>query len=170
MSALLTTREPVKVIADILKSEMGLADGQIMLDYEKINILPDPGLYIAISYIGGKAIGNNNYFDSLTIKEIQEVAMSEIVQIDILSFDSSARKRKEEVIMALRSVYSQQAQELNVMQIARIPDGFQNISSLEETKILNRFTMTIVIKALYRKEKSVEYYDKFSDAQVTYNP
>ncbi len=170
MSALLIDREPIKVVADILKHEMDLADGQIMLDYEKINILPDPGLYVAVSYLGGKAIGNNNYFDSDSVKEIQEVAMQEIVQIDILSFDASARTRKEEVIMALRSVYSQNAQDANSMQIARIPGDFQNASSLEETKILNRFTMTITIKAIYRKEKDVEYYDKFSDANVIYNP
>ncbi len=169
MSVALVSREPIKIIADILKHEMDLAVGQIMLDYEKIDILPDPGLYVALSYLGGKAIGNNNYFDPDTLMEIQEVAMQELIQIDILSFDSSARKRKEEVIMALRSVYSQNAQDANLMQVARIPGDFQNASSLEETKILNRFTMTITVKAIYRKEKDVDYYDQFQNAEVSFN-
>jgi hypothetical protein len=169
MSQLLVSREPIKVIADIIKHELDLADGQIMLDYEKINILPDPGLYVAVSYLGGNAIGNNNYFEPVTLKEIQEVAMQEMVQIDILSFDASARTRKEEVIMALRSIYSQNAQDANSMQIARIPGNFQNASSLEETKILNRFTMAITIKAIYRKEKAVDYYDKFPGAEAFIN-
>lgn len=169
MTTALIAREPIKVIADILKNELNLVDGQIMLDYSKINILEDPGLYVALSYLGGKAIGNNNYFDPNALTEIQEVAMNEIIQIDLMSFDNAARLRKEEVIMALRSVYSQQAQEAQLMQVARIPGDFVNASDFEETKWLNRFTMTIVVKALYRKEKDVDYYDKFQDATVLYN-
>lgn len=167
MSTAIINREPVKVIGDIIKSELGLAAGAIMLDYEKFDISTDPGLYVALSYISGKAIGNNNYFDSASLKEIQEVAMNHIIQIDLMSFDSSARERKEEVIMALRSIASQQAQDQYGMQIARIPSEFVNTASLENTKILNRFTMSIVVKSLYKKTKTAEYYDTFQVPAVT---
>lgn len=172
MSTAIVTREPVLVIGDIIQSELELADDQVMLDYEKLDILPDPGLFVAISYISGKAIGNNNYGELQadgTINEIQQAAMHHVIQIDLMSFDSSARTRKEEIIMALRSIYSQQQQELNTIQIARIPGEFINASSLEDTKILNRFTMTITVKSLYTKTKAAPYYDSFQNLQEVIN-
>lgn len=172
MTTALVTREPIKVIADILLSELELTTDQIILDYQKFNIPNTPGLFIALDYIGGKAIGNNNYADdagSDGMVETQQVAMNHLIQIDIMSFDSSARTRKEEVIMALRSIFSQQAQDANDMQIARMPGEFQNASSLEETKILNRFTMTIVTKSVYTKTKSASYYDSFT-REINYDP
>lgn len=157
-------REPIKVILDIIKSELGLADGQIMIINQKWNIPSTPGLYVAISYISGKVIANNNYVEPVVngVVEIQEVTMLETIQIDVLSADASARTRKEEIIQALRSVFSQQAQDSNGLQIARIPSDFLDASSLEETTILNRFMMTINVTSLFSKTKSLGgYYDKF---------
>lgn len=171
----LVSREPIKVIADILTSELGLDSDKIILEYQKFDIPPDPDLFIALTYISGKAIGNNNSaedagFDrennNLGMTEIQQVAMQHSIQIDLMSFDSSARTRKEEVIMALQSSFSQRLQDVNDMQIARIPSEFQNTSSLEETKILNRFTMTIIVKSVYTRTKDLggtyPYYDNFT--------
>lgn len=176
MSVIIETvaREPIKVVADILQKEMEIPDGQIMLGYQKWDIPTDPGLYVALVYIGGKAIGNNNYFTSSGDEpaqqiEHQEVAMRHVVQIDLLSFDASARIRKEEVLMALRSIYSQQQQEKYAMSIARIPSDLVDASSLEETKMLNRFTLTVPVTALHTKTKAAPYYDKFKTAEVHEN-
>lgn len=162
----LVSREPIKVIADILLSELSLTTDQIILEYQKFNIPNDPGLFVALTYIGGKAIGNTNHSSdagSSGMIEKQSVAMQHMIQIDIMSFDSSARTRKEEVLMALRSVFSEQTQTANDMQIARIPEAFNNTASLEETKILNRFTMTIIVKSVYTKTKALtSYYDTFT--------
>jgi hypothetical protein len=166
MTTPIIAREPVLIIADLLQSELGLSDSAVMLSYEKINISTDPGLYIVLDYVSGKAIGNNNYFDSDAIKEVQQVAMNHLIQIDLMSFDDSARTRKEEVIMALRSIAAQQAQDANAMQIARIPGEFINTASLENTKFLNRFTMTIVVKSIYTKTKTPQYYDTFSNVNL----
>lgn len=168
------TREPIKVIADILQTEMQIPEGQIMLGYEKWDIPPNPDLYIALTYVGGKAIGNSNYFTSVGNLpgqqiEHQEVAMRHVVQIDLLSFGPEARIRKEEVLMALRSIYSQQQQEKYLMSIARVPSDFVDASTLEETKMLNRFTLTVPITALHTKTKAAPYYDKFQTAEVHEN-
>lgn len=160
------TREPILIIGDIIKRELELSSGAVMLYYEKFDIVTDPGLYVTLSYVSGKAIGNNNYFDSINLTEVQEVAMNHIIQIDLMSFDASARTRKEEVIMALRSMASQNAQDQYGIQIARIPSEFVNASSLEATKILNRFTMSIVVKSLYRKTKAAAFYDTFTGPDV----
>jgi len=163
--------EPIKVVADILQTELGLTNGHVLLSYQQFKLPSDSGLYIILNNISGKAIGNNNYFDSTLIgmQETQQVAMHEIVQIDLMSADNSARTRKIEVIAALMSKYSQQQQEINTVKIGRIPSEFSDTSSLEETQFLYRFTMTIPIFSLYTKTKIIaDYYDNFTQ-EVYYN-
>lgn len=155
-------REPVKVIGDILKSELSLEDGQIMLANQLWDVPPTQGLYIALSYISSKAIGSNNYYDSDLDQEVQEITMHHLIQIDALSADSSARTRKEEILMALRSMYSEEQQGLNRLQIARIAGDFINASDLEATVRLQRFITTIAVTALSRKVKGATFYDDFS--------
>lgn len=159
-----TGREPIKVIADILKAELELEDGQIMLSYQKFNIPETTGLYIALSYLSEKVIANNNYFaaDGNGIKETQETAIQNLIQIDLMSFDATARLEKEHVIQALRSIYSQQAQEAARMKIASIPISFVDASSLEETKIMNRYAISIMVHALYSRTKVIPgYFNQF---------
>lgn len=165
------TREPIKVIANIIQTELGLGDGFVMLDYEKNFIPTTQGLYVALAYGDEHPIGNNNYSVPVPegMTEIQEVSMLHEVVIDALSFNEEARVRKEEIIAALNSVYSQGAQQSNLMSIARIPRGFVNASSLEETKRLNRFVITVTVTALHRKVKPVSYYDQFRDPEVQFN-
>lgn len=170
---MLELREPVKVIGDVLQAELGLDVGQIMLTNQKWNIPQSAGLYIAISYVSGKAIANKNdavSIDGGGMTEQQSVVMHYLIQIDAMSFDNSARIRKEEIIMALRSIAAQVAMEVNNLQIARVPGEFYDASSLEETARLNRFTMTIAVTALRTKEKAVvDYYSEFQIAEVTVN-
>lgn len=174
MSTVITTveREPIKIVADILKTELGLPNGQIMLAYEKWIIPPTETLYAWLTYVApSTVIGNNNYSvpTNTGMDEIQEVAMRHIIQIDMMSFNGEARARKEEVPMALGSVYSQQQQEKYLIQIARMNSGFIDTSFLEETKMLNRFTTTIAVMALHRKVKSAPYFDTFQGPDVTVN-
>lgn len=167
------TREPIKVIRDILKSELSLQDSQIMLPNQKWDISLSPGLYVVLDYASaGVAVANNNYADNAMsgMSEVQEVVMHHLVQIDAMSMDESARTRKEEIIMALASNFSKQAQDANNLQIARIPFGFVNLSGLEETTMLNRYSMTIAVTSLYRKVKALtSYYDTFTTAEETIN-
>lgn len=162
-------RETVKIIGDIIKGDLQLSDQQVMLAFQKFNIPTVKGLYIAISYVSGKAIGNNNYFLPETVEESQEVTMHELIQIDVMSFDSSARVRKEEIIASLRGIRSQQMQDKYQLQIARIPGDFLNVSSLEETAYLNRFTITVAVTSLKRFSKFPSYYDTFAEPAVVVN-
>jgi hypothetical protein len=156
----MSQREAVKVIGDILASELDLRTtgetAQIMLTNERFNIPPTDDLYIALSYVSGKPIANNNYFDGNAALETQQVVMFYQIQIDIMSFDSSARTRKEEVYQALRSIFAESQMESNNMQLGRMPASFADASSLEESKRLNRYTMTIAVTALLTKQKSVD--------------
>ncbi len=174
-------REPVKIIAAILKAELGLADGQIMLDDQKWNIPTTNGLYVCISYVSGRAISSENEWVSTPpdpldpdaptgMTEIQSVAMNALIQIDAMSANNEARTRKEEIIMALRSLAAEAAMDVYNVQIARMPSDFLNVSSLEETVRLNRYTMTIAVNYLMAKEKPVvDYYTQFQAPEVTVN-
>jgi hypothetical protein len=156
--------EPVKVVAAVIKSELALAEGQIMLAYQPYVIPENKGLFVAIREIGSKVIANNNYAngEGEGVTEIQEATVKHLIQIDMMSFNAEARIRKEEVVMALRSVAAQQAQEVNLMQFGRMPGDLVDASSLEETKYLNRFTMTLAVTALHRKTKAVDYFETFN--------
>lgn len=165
------SREVVKVIADILVAEMGLASGQIMLSDENYEIPTSERLYIAVSYVSSKPIGVtvSNVPDGLGgTTEVQEAAMDHTVQIDLMSFNDDARLRREEVLLALASNKSQFLQEQNLIQISRHTTPFQDMSTLEETRILKRFTTTVRVKALTRKTKAGLYYDTFPTPEVHY--
>lgn len=151
--------------------QMSIPAGQIMLAYQDYQIPNDPGLYIALNYLSSKVIGNNSYPVAITggMNEIGEVVSLYEIRIDMMSFDDTARLRKEEIYAALRSVYAEQQMESNGIQIARMPSGFQDASTLEETKMLYRFTMTIKVSALTQITKAVEYYDQFPTPEVTVN-
>ena len=64
--------------------------------------------------------------------------------------------------MALRSYASQSLQEANNLQVAMLSSDFMNTSSLEETKIMNRFSIAIGVTALHTKIKVPPYFDGFS--------
>jgi hypothetical protein len=165
-------REPIKVIADILASELALPPGQVMLSYEAWDIPPTPGLYIALAYIAEKVLANNNYPDddgAGGFLETQQVVMLHDIQIDAMSFDDSARLQKEQIVAAIHSVAAQQAMDENGISIARIPSGFSNTSSLEASKMLNRFSITIRVSAVHTFTKTPPYYDNFKTPEVHVN-
>jgi hypothetical protein len=92
--------------------------------------------------------------------------MLHLIQIDALSYDDSARTRKEEIIMALGSIYSRQQQAENNMQIARQTEPLMPVESLEATARLKRFTTVISVTALHSKIKTAAYYDTFQTPEV----
>lgn len=158
----MSNREVIKSIGDILKNEMQLQDSQIMLAFEKYNIPETPGIFIALSYVSGKAIGNKSVFNPTTNIEEITTTLHQIIQVDIMSFDSSARTRMFEVLAALASVFSEQQQEKYNFQIGRIPGEFVNVSSLEETKYLNRFTISVAVTSLATLQRFPDYFADFS--------
>ncbi len=167
------------MIAEIIQQEMDIPKGFVVLSDQKLNIPPNHrGLWISINDMGGPPIGVSNRAVSSGqagtppgpgMTEIQEVAMRHILQIDILSFDGSARARKEEIPMSLASIFAKNQMEKYCMQIAQHPTAFINTSNLEVTENLERYTTEIALMALHRKEKPVLFYDKFRNVEVHTN-
>jgi hypothetical protein len=162
-----TYREPAKIVADIIQQAMGLTAGQVMLSNQK-NFIPIAGPLIVLSYIGpSKVISNVDEWTDVggVFTEIQSVTMQHLLQIDIMSYDSSARTRKDEIIFAIRSLLSEAQQELYQMNIARQPGPFLDTSFLEETKRVTCYTTTLATVSVNQKSQPVgDYYVDFSRA------
>jgi len=167
--------EIIKVVADIIQSEMGLDQDHIYLYNQKWRMPPDEGLYVIVGFMGARAFGAKTWYenDPVTqeLTEVQSVNQQEMYSIDLLSRDSSARIRKQEVILALNSTYAQQMMEQYNFKIANLPVTFNDVSELEATAILNRYQLAFNALVVYRKVKSVQFYDTFQIPPVIHtNP
>lgn len=166
-------REVAKLVADVLQAEMVLDDAHCVLGNQKWDIPADKELFVAIFDQAGPVIGTANFFDadpaSSTLgKEIQQSAVMHDVRIEIMSFDASARLRKEEVSLALASIFSQQLQSKYRVQIARAQTPV-DASDTEVTGRLQKFVVHVNVTALHQKvkdERTGTYYDKFNGATV----
>ena len=78
----------------------------------------------------------------------------------MFSRNLSALQRKEEAVMGLFSVYSQQVQEINSFHIARNVH-IEDLSALEGSAQLNRIDISLIVFAWYGKTKTVDYYETF---------
>jgi hypothetical protein len=144
--------EPIKVVADIFQNQLALPADALALAFEKNLIPKSNGLYCSLDYVGpSKCIANVNEIDQATGNEIQSASFSHLVQVDIMSYDASARRRKEEAAMAMASIYAVQQMERYSISISRNTLNFLDASSLEPTKRLNRFVATLQLFAVHRK-------------------
>jgi hypothetical protein len=177
------TREPILVLADIIKSELELTDTEdskgntispVMIYNQKYIIPTTKGLFVALSIVSQKVIGSKNSTQPTTggMQETQELSISTLIQIDAMSRNEQARTRKDEIIMALSSIFSQQAQDTYGMRIAQIPISWLDASAIEGTAILNRYSTTVTIYSITRKIKAMtSYYDDFDEPpELHYDP
>lgn len=121
-----------------------------MLAYQKFNI-PTDGLFIVLSPVTDQEIARESNLevqqDSSEAEVFRVLALHEI-QIDVMSFDDQARLRRLEIPMAMSSIYSEQKQEENAIQIARNMSPMINTSFLELSKNLSRYTTRVKLTAV----------------------
>jgi hypothetical protein len=161
------------IIVDIIQRKLGLPAASVWLKDQNKEIPPDANLYVVVGfrdstpysaslpYLIEKTVGEvvNTY-------EVNEGQMGERITIDILSRSDAAIRRKNEIIMALNSIYSKQLQEKYKFKMARVPNAFLNTSHAEGGSRLNRYTITITCLTWFRKEELLAsnggmYYDTF---------
>ncbi len=160
------------LFCEILQRELGLANGRVYLYNQKIMQPTDEGLYIAVGILTCKPFGNTNRPASTNPSGMiadQSVNMLATLSVDIMSRDTSALRRKEQVIMALNSTYAEQQQERNSFFIGKLPPGaqFVNISNVDGAAIPYRFNISVSLQYFVQNVKSIDYFDDFSDVEVT---
>jgi hypothetical protein len=165
---------PLLLFCDIIQSELGLAPGRVYLWDQKVMQPTDAGLYVAVSVPSCKPFGNTLVPDGSGsgLNSVQVANMLATVDIDIISRGLDARDRKEEVLLALNSIYSQSQQEINSFHIGKLPAGarFLNLSQIDGAAIPYRYKISINMQYAVTKTKAVPYYSTFGAAQGTTNP
>lgn len=160
--------EPIKVVADILQNQLGLADDQVMLYNQKFDIPPDDRLYISLAVLATRTFGVQNRhlvvptLDGADFLSVLSSNRQETYQITIFSRSSEARTRNWEIPPALASDTSERMQEANNIRIGYLPSSMNDVSALDGTAILNSYALTIQVLAAYEKVQPEPYYDKFS--------
>lgn len=165
---------PIGLFCDILQNQLGLSQGRVYLWDQKINEPTDNGLFVAVSVLRCKPFGNILETDGSGsgLNAIQWTNIAATLGVDVISRGPSARDRKEEVLLALNSVYSEQQQELNSFYIGKIPPGgaFVNLSGVDGAAIPYRFNISVTMQYMYKKVVPVPYFDSFSTPQVNDDP
>lgn len=159
----------LQMLADIVQSEMVLADDQVYLWDQKITPPTDSRLYVAVGAFQPKPFGSSNKLDA-SGNSVQSVNMVQNCSFDIMSRGPSARDRKEEIIMALSSVYAQQQMALNSFDIGKLSTNFVNLSQVDGAAIPYRFNISVNVQYAVTKTKPVPYYDDFAPVDVTTEP
>jgi hypothetical protein len=163
--------EYLKVVADIIETEMDLKptipsstnpnDRRVFI-YNQNFVLPTYDyLFAIISEIPGKVIAAHNRYDDVAGKEVQEIIMQRELGIDIMSRNAEARQRKEEVLMALASIYSQQKQEANGFRVFAYSLSFVDVSENEGAGRINRYRAAVILHVRYTKQKDIDYFSQF---------
>ena len=161
-------RETPLILADIIKNEMSLQDGQIYIYNQDFKLPSTNGLFVVIQQESSELGASNTktiVVDNV-LKENTYQLVKEEYAINIMSQNAEARQRKEEVLLALVSTYSQQKQDLYQIKIAQSPTSFVNVSELEGGSMLNRFVINISVLSWYQKTKTIPYYDQFSQSTI----
>lgn len=159
---------PLQLVCDIIKNYMELDADQVYLWDQKVNIPKDSKLYIAVGIASCKPFGSSKSFASSDgLEAVQSVNMLARLDINILSRGPAARDRKEEIVLAIGSVYAEQQQELNSFSIGKLPVGFVNLSQDDGAAIPYRFAISVNVQYAFTKSKEAPYFDDFSEVEVT---
>lgn len=159
-----TIQTTLDFLRDIIATEMELPEDRVFIYDERAKLPTDKGLFVVLSYKGApKVIANRNIPQTSVsdLSEDQEINMQEIIAIDVMSQNREALERKEEVLMAINSMYSQGIQEKNSFKIFRNP-SIEDLSALEGAAMLKRYELSVVVFSWYSKVKLADYYEKFS--------
>lgn len=161
-----------QLVCDIISEGMGLEQGQVYFYNQKINTPTDQKLYVAVGALLCKPFGNSRKYDGdgPGLDAVQSTNFMATLQIDIKSRSVEAFNRKEELILALHSNYSQAQQELNSFYIAPITTSFVNLSEIDGSAIPYRFSINANIQYFIKKVVGVDYYDSFQKPNLITDP
>ena len=114
-----------------------------------------------------KTLSSNVYASRSEFKEVQDGYIETIylneqkqMQIDIYSKNNDARERYFEVTASLKSTIAQEQEDLYNFKIAKISKTV-NLSGLDGSADISRYTVTFNVLTHDKKETYINYYDKF---------
>lgn len=157
-------KSAIGLIRKIIVHETELDEDRVTIYNQKYNIPNDDDIFVTLSFSGAKVLSNKavvlNSVAGFTEKS--DMVAQESIEINVMSRNEDALFQKHKVLMALVSNYSQELQEANSFKIARIPTQFLDVSEVEATARLNRYSITVAVFAWYHLEKTIDYYGAFN--------
>lgn len=161
----------IDFIRDIIVKELSdLDEDRVFMANQKFVIPPVEGLFIVVAYKGSpRTLSSRNYTTDVagTFTEYQDINTQEDLALSLFSKNMDAIKRKEEVMMSLFSVYSQQIQETNGFKIFRNM-RISDVSAVEGAAVINRVDIDLIVHAWYQKVKTTDYMNP-KDAYISVN-
>lgn len=163
-----------KIIVDIIKHELNLPDNygttsnndeipSVIIYSQNIKLFNTNKMQITVRTVSQRVWSNRNYTkeENGIFTEIQDINESRLMQVDVYSRNNEARERFWEVQTALNSVYAHQQMDIYNFKLSNMSNA-QNISGIDGSADINRFSITFTALTHQEKVKSVDYYDKFS--------
>lgn len=162
-------REPILILADIIKNQLTLDNSQVFIYNQDYKLPETSGLFIVLVNDSSEIYSNSSRFigDKTNSQEIINYLAREEYSINIMSKNSEARTRKEEVVMAFISNYAKEQQDKYQFKIAQIPNSFTNVSELEGAGMLNRFVINLSILTWKQQINSIPYYNQFTNQTIS---
>lgn len=155
------------LFCNVIQHEMGLASDQVYIWDQKLNIPKDERLYVAVGVASLKPFGVTNRFNtSGSPVSDQSVNMMAKLDVNILSRGPAARERREEVLLALTSLYAEQQMSTNSFLIARLSSGFNNLSDIDGDAIPYRFVISVNMQYFFKKRQAAPYFDDIPAAVI----
>lgn len=163
---------PLLLLCEVIQKQLGLSNGRVYLWDQKIMQPTDSGLYVAVSVASCKPFGNvNRPVSTVSGQDAEQfIAMSAMIDIDVISRSAVARDRKEEILIALGSTYCQQQQNANSFYVALLPTGFVDLSNVDGAAIPYRFKISVRMQYAYAKTQANQYFDDFESVEVVTDP
>lgn len=161
---------PLKLLCEILRRQMVLTEDQVYIFDQKIDIPTDSRLYIAVGVLTPRPYAIKTVLNPAG-EQVQTGLFNAVVDINILSRSMDALMRKEEILFALNSFYSQRQQEFNQFSIARFSHGFVNLSSVDGAAIPYRYAVSVNMQYAVMTVGETDFYSTFRNPpDVTTQP
>lgn len=162
----------LSLVADVIKTSMGLANDQVYLYDQKYDIPKDQRLYVAVGVNSLKPFGNRPSYvgGSSAVTAVQTVNITGDITIHVLSRSTQALYRKEQVLLALSSPYAESQMELNSFYVAPVTTSIIDVSEIDGAAIPYHFLFTTKLQYFSRLDTTPGYFDTFSPVAVTTDP
>ena len=152
--------KPDIILCDIIATEMTLDPSRVVVYNQNWKPPKDEDIYVIVSFSYSQIISSTNRYNALTGQEKKSVTKADYFNVEITSKNTDAKYRKEEIIMALTSSYSEQKQEENQIKISR-NNRILDLSFIDGGSSLHRYRIPVIINNMNTKNDIVEYFDKF---------
>lgn len=157
------------LVAEIIRRELGLAADQVWIYNSRVKPKTDNRLYVVVGIERSEFIGGAPRIEGNMVEK-GGLAMYDLLSIDVQSSSFSQAMRKNEVILALGSLYSQRQQETNSFYLAPTPSSIVNLSEVDGTLIPYHFNLSVAIQYGVRKNGVADYYETAPNPGIIVDP